>query len=402
MHQQPQPRLATHERRLRHDPQPLPDLNADEVDHGRLTLAVLRELADAGPGASIYVPTHRFGTEKRQDHIRLKNLIAEVRRHMPSLSACLNAFRSETEDDAFWSHATEGLAWFGDELHSRLLWLPVTVPELAVRGSQRYIKPLLPIIASDGPFHLLELHQHGVRLHAGSKFGMHQVALEGIPTRVEELQHAGEGQRDIEVRALNATAGTPLWFGGAPEQDKKNLAVRYFRAVDQGVRSAVKVDQMPLILAGVAWLLPLYRQVSRHPLHWAPDLAIDTAAMSVAHLHQRGWEAASACYTQYLSAALERHKAARGTVRQSENLSDVLVCASEGRCASLMVGLDEERWGTYSDGPLSASVHVSRHEGDEDLLNVAAVLALRTGAEVWAVPVQMISGGQAVSALLRY
>jgi len=392
---------AAHERHLRHHPQHLPSLEAAQAGRAGLNDALVMSLVGGGPGASIYLPTHRSGSERRQDHIRLKNLIADLRRQAPSLGARLDAFQSETEADAFWAHPTAGLAWFGDDQSSQQVWLPETMPELAMTGAHRHIKPLLPLLAGDGPFHLLELHQHGVRLHAGSKFGMHHIALDGIPTRVEDLQHAGDGQRDVEARALNTTGGTPLWFGGAPELDLKNLALRYFRAIDQVLRTTVKVDQMPLVLAGVGWLLPLYRQASRHPRMLAHDLAIDTAAMSSTQLHALAWEAAAPCYDRRLQEAIDQHAAAASD-RRVERISDILVLASTGRCGSLLVAVDRERWGTYTDGTNAAEQHATRQAGDEDLLNVAAVLALRTGAQVWAVPAQLIPAGHAASALIRY
>jgi hypothetical protein len=404
MHPHHESRASAHERRLRHDPQAMGDLVPAQAEHPGVTLEVLRELSAPVDAitASIFLPTHRSGPDMRQDHIRLKNLLTQVRRQAPHLEMTLQTIQEQVEPASFWAHPTEGLAWFCDAGGSRHFWLPQPMPELVSIGRHRHLKPLITLLLGDGPFHLLELHQHGVRLHSGSRFAMHQVPLTGIPTRVEDLPHAGDGQQDVEVRSANAVSGSPVWFGGAPEQDRKDLVLRYFRAVDEGVRAAVQVDQMPLVLAGVGWLLPLYRQANRHPRLLATDLPLDTAAMDAKELHAIAWEAAAPCYVQRTQEAIERHASAHGTARRAEILSDCLVCASAGRCESLLVASDLERWGTYVDGAMSVGEHGLREPLDEDLLNVAVVLALRTGAEVFAIAASSMPGGDPVSALLRY
>jgi hypothetical protein len=61
-----------------------------------------------------------------------------------------------------------------------------------------------------------------------------------------------------------------------------------------------------------------------------------------------------------------------------------------------------QRWGTFIEPTRDVVLHDSPEAGDEDLLNVLAIDALRNGGTIYAVsPAEMPDGGE-VAALLRY
>ena len=302
---------------------------------------------------------------------------------------------------AFWAHPAEGLVLLGDHGGVRRYWVPEPMPEIAVVGRTRYIKPLLPLLAGDGSFYVLELHQGGVRLHQGSRFGLREIPLHVVPASAKELSHDSGDRRDVEGRSVSHGGGGTIWFGGAHEEGTKERAERYFRVVDTAVLEQLHGSNAPLVLAGLEWLIPLYKEANRHPHLIDEGVPIDTASLEVHELHRRTWAIVQPTFARGQRQTEERHAALRGTGRSAKILSDVLVLAAAGRVESLLIANDREHWGTCTGDMSQVVQHASRQPGDEELINLAAVTALRMGSQVFAVPSAGI-GGDDVTAVLRY
>src|SRR5690606_3179384 len=106
--------------------------------------------------------THVKGREIRQDPIRLKNLSDEAEEKLiafgmrrPEARDILAPARDLVGDEGFWRYQDEGLAVFLAPDFSRILKVPIEVPELAVVGHRFHTKPLLPALAFDGRFHVV-------------------------------------------------------------------------------------------------------------------------------------------------------------------------------------------------------------------------------------------------------
>jgi hypothetical protein len=57
----------------------------------------------------------------------------------------------------FWLHQSNGLAIFGSTEIFRYYHLPLDFPELVIVGNRFHIKPLLPLLISNGQFYVLAL-----------------------------------------------------------------------------------------------------------------------------------------------------------------------------------------------------------------------------------------------------
>ena len=122
---------------------------------------------------SIYMPTHRTGTDAQQDPIRLKNLLreAETGIFLPggvgprAVQKMLEPASMLLQDSDFWQHQSDGLAIFLSSNGIRRYRLPLNFEELVVVIDYFHIKPLLPLFTGDGQFFIF-----------GFKSKLHQVA----------------------------------------------------------------------------------------------------------------------------------------------------------------------------------------------------------------------------------
>jgi len=107
-----------------------------------LNRAEVRALIDerAKKCVSVYLPTHRSGSEIQQDPIRFKNLLKQAEERLangemrrPEAQAILRPAQRLLDDDGFWRHQSDGLAVFHVSL------LPPSLQLLRTRRRDRAI-----------------------------------------------------------------------------------------------------------------------------------------------------------------------------------------------------------------------------------------------------------------------
>ncbi len=124
---------------------------------------------------SIYMPTHRTGTDAQQDPIRLKNLLREAEKQLSAqgigrreVQNMLEPTSMLLQDSTFWQHQSDGLAIFISSNGVRRYRLPLNFEEFVAVMDHFHIKPLLPLFTGDGQFYILALSQNEVRLLNGT------------------------------------------------------------------------------------------------------------------------------------------------------------------------------------------------------------------------------------------
>lgn len=84
-------------------------------------------------------------------------------------------------------------------------------------------------------------------------------------------------------------------------------------------------------------------------------------------------------------------------------LDEILPAARDGRVDALVVASDEAVWGRFdADSSKLAAAHGSPGRGEEDLLNLAVVLALRQGGRALVMPRSERPGRHLAADALRF
>ncbi len=247
----------------------------------RFTKEDLRTLISDGEGykISIYMPTHKVAAEAPQDRIVLKNLRREAAQELernglrkPEVREFLAPIEGLTRRTAFWLYQSDGLALFRSSDFFRSYRLSISFePKVAV--SRRFhIKPLLPLFAEEERFYILALSQKEVRLLEGTPFTVSEVKVEKFPRGLLEALNYDTPERQLvqfHTRTRQAAPGggrPPAIFRGhgVGMEDKKEDIRQYFQIIDRDIRQLMRTEEAPLILAGVEYLFPIYREVNTY------------------------------------------------------------------------------------------------------------------------------------------
>jgi hypothetical protein len=372
------------------------------------TIHVLARL-EGLPIVSITLPTHRSGA-RQEDRIRLKNALHAAHVQLTAAigakpaAAILAPLDDRCADEGFWAQPGAGLALFAAPGHACHMWSPRALPELVVAGRHAHLKSLMPVVQGDGAFHCLALTRGDALLYAGNRQGMHAVAL---PADVAPAAPGHGAEHHSGMRSIHAGGaghGTARHFGtadGATASAEEEALHRYLRHVDQRVLASLHHAEEPLVLAGEEGLLNAFRSVTRLRVHPA-QLPGNPGGRSQDDLHRAAWTLVAPRFAQSAAEARERYLRLLGSPAASDDLVEVLAAAARGRISHLLVAGDAERWGGCDRASGAVVEHDLRQPGDEDLLNLALVLALGTHAEVHVLDRDAIPSAQGIAATMHH
>lgn len=372
------------------------------------------------PCVSLFLPTHRYGKDIEQAPIRLKNLLRKVEDELkgrglrsPQIEKIVEAPKQLLPDDFFWSHQSDGLAVFFNSEEFSYYRLPIRFEETAIISHRYHIKPLLPLFSGDGRFYILALSQNAVRLLQGSRYSVNQVVLGDIPNSLAEALKYDEPERQLQFH----TGAQPGTQGGRGKRaamfhghgidpldlstHKKNL-LRFFQLVDRGLRDVFKNGHIPLVLAGVDYLLPLYQEANSYPYVLKDGIMGNPEELSDAQLHERGWGIVGPYFKKEQEEAAAKFEELKGTGKASNLLEEVVPAAYHGRIEYLFVEAEQHKWGNFDENSNEVKIHEQPEPGDEDLLDFAATHTFLSNGTVYAEKAEAIPGKSVVAAIFRY
>ncbi len=378
-----------------------------------ISIEDIRRLADVQDEhcVSIYLPTHLSGEETTQDPIRLKTLSSRAATELRavgvstgSVDRLLSPLIELHDDHQFWMHQGRGLAVFvtGDGI--RTYRLPDAVGELVVVADRLHLKPLLPCVTSGEVFYVLALSQHEIRLLRGSRYSVHELALDEIPASLTEALRYDDREPQLQSHATLRTGSghvSATFHGQGAGKDTRDTDLdRFLGAVDAGVRQLIGVTGAPLVLAGVAELVARYRGTTAYPHVADGEIGGNPERTNAQELHDRAWPLVSPMFDAAKHAAHERIMAGSGPTGAS--VGDVVLAAHDGRVRSLFVQLGMQCWGRFDAETRHVERHDVREPGDRDLLDVATLDTLLAGGQVFAVPQADLPGAGPLLAEYRY
>lgn len=364
-----------------------------------------------GPCLSFYVPTSPPGARTRQGPIRFRNLLrsagAELARRgldEAAIEALLGPLEDLAVDSSFWNTREVGVAAFRAPGFTQVFHLPRDFAERYVVADAFFLKPLLPLVAGADAFYVLALSQNEVRLLEATCQAVRRLDLPGLPHSLTEALGEQKTPQYLTYHTASSsgTALPAVYHGqGVGVGDAKEELRRYVRQIETSVREALAGRAEPMVLAGAEPLPFLFREITSYPHVAAPVILGNPEHSTDEELRDRAWEILQPDFQEARRRAAERFDELAGTGRASNDVMEILPAAVDGRVETLFLACDADLWGRL--GPLEhVEIHAAAEEGDEDLLDAAALLSLRHGGTVYGLDRGGVPGGGDLAAVFRY
>jgi Bacterial archaeo-eukaryotic release factor family 3 len=382
------------------------------VTISRETLDELTTL-ELRPAVSILMPTHHAGPEIRQDPIRFKNLVREVEQELDArdlgkaeIAQIMGPAHALIDDRAFWRHQEQGLAVYAAPNFFRAYWVPRPVREIARISDHFHVTQLFPSLVDRTRFYVLALSQKDVRLIEATRASATELELGDLPRSLAEAlptEPPGQELQQHVVTTAGGERGVMFHGHGAGLLDQRKEAIRqFFHQLDRGLHSLLRDRGAPLVLAGVEYLLSIYRETNSRPGVLAEGVLGNPELESAQTLGSRGWEIVSRHLEAGEAGAVARYEERAGHGRVSADLATVIRASYEGRVEELFVADEAERWGTFEPGSGAVTVRDKPGPVGEDLINLAAIQACRRRGVIHVLERSHVPGSADVAAIFRY
>ncbi|HEU5089781.1 MAG TPA: hypothetical protein VFT99_20135, partial [Roseiflexaceae bacterium] len=322
----------------------------DPVSYDEI-LALLRTCPS--PCVSLFLPILHGERAIRQNCQVLEQLLHTAMNDLEArgiaagaVAAWLKPVHRLLDDRSFWAQPGDGLAVFAAEGLCRMYRVRVLFEPQCMVDTVPYVYPLLPLLGNDGSFYLLTLGLTDVQLYKGTRDTLRPIRLHGIPESLEKV---------LATIEFEEPAGQGVQPGAMPHRPGardgaivKTETRRYFQLVEHAVSSVLRAEPAPLVLAGLSYLVPIYRYVNTYPQLIDGAVAYETGDLARDELHRRAWALAAPHFDRRRDDLEQYTQVRRRSPSQATTqLRAILVAAHRGQIDTLLVVPRQRRWGVF-------------------------------------------------------
>lgn len=382
-----------------------------------ITRDELLQLAERkGPCVSLYMPAHRVSAGMEQDRVRFKNLVRRAGEQLKNNGVrvpaeILQPAISLENDNNFWNYQSDGLAMFLAQDFMAYYRIPIEFKELVFVNDRFHLKPLIPMLSEDGLYYVLALSAKEYRLLECTRHSVKELEPENVPCNIDEANRLIETDKGFTFHSRtmggatyghNAIGASYHGQGANPKDEQKDRIHRYFQQIDQGLHRRLMDRQAPLVLAGVDYLLPIYRDANTYIHLVEKGLIGNPQMMRSEELAAEAWPLVEPIFSRSRHQAEEKYMQLLGSHKASNDIKEVVRAAYQGRVGVLMVATDIQQWGVYDLSSDQVEVHPEPQAGDDDLLEYATIHTLRKDGIVYALKPNHMPLETPVAALFRF
>lgn len=366
---------------------------------------------------SIYIPTYRMGPDIKQNTIRFKQQIREAEDKLFDIGLDKDEVRSIlrpasdlVDETLFWQNQTEGLVVFIADGKMNYYHLPFEVKEHVAISNKFYTKPLLPLFTTDGQFNILALSKNEVRLFRATRQTVREIRMENAPESMFDMQVDDDPRTNLQIRTSSPQGNSQLSYnkvtqGQGNENDyEKNELTRYFRGIDDALNELYKGEEIPLVLAGVDYLIPIFREISKYPNIVDEYIKGNPEILYGEDLKKMAWEIIEPKFLKIQELAEAKYKQFAGQKNNlfSNSLNKIIPQAFNGQVETLFIANGVDQWGKFNPDTNKVVLNKGEDFDNEELIDLAATLTISRGGTVYALDPDKVPDGNNVAAVLRY
>ena len=364
---------------------------------------------------SVYMQTHMKGSEVNElaDNTVFKNYLQQITAQLKqknmnelAIEKLLAPSFELLRNDDFWRQQSKGLAVFITEGSTQYIKLPSAPKqeELLVNTSY-YLSPLIPMIMQGDYFYLLVLSKKQSKLYRAGEHGIVELIINEMPNGVDDVVHfeEKEDQKLFRTGSSGAGGGANYHGQGAGKPDEKEHIAMYFDEVDETIWKAVlNKENVPLLLAGVEYLIPIYKSVAQYKPIWDVAITGNHQYTDLNELHQQAKKVMEPYFAERHKKALELYGNQSATELTSSIPADVIPAAHYKRVWHLFVQEGAHIWGTFDEMNNKLTINETQKPEDEDLIDKAVTRTILNAGEVHFLPKDQMPGGSEIAAVMRY
>ena len=382
---------------------------------GILSKDVFKDLAlyQSSCCISVFLHTHKAGVEvnERNDVVNFKNALQKAEAILKERKVLTTTIENLLapgyellRDDAFWLQQSDGLAFFIADNYFKYIRMTFAADEYIAVEDTFYVTPLIPAMLSSEYFYLLVISKKQCRLFRADAFNIQPVHVENMPNGLASELGDTDVTTTFRTGGRGATGGANFHGqGGGNNNDNKVYLANYFETADDEIwKQILHSETAPLLLAGVEYLIPVYKSVSDYTHIYDAALKGSHEHDDLNTLHQQALEIMQPYFQQRLDKALENYANRSATQLTSSVEADIISASYYSKVAQLFVAKGEHIWGQFDEMNNKITYLDETKEGAQDLVDNAVVQTLINGGEVFLLDKEKVPGNNVLAAIFRY
>jgi hypothetical protein len=230
--------------------------------------------------------------DNNPNRIQLKNLLKEAHKLLSDhgltkreIDSMIQPVEKLADGDRFRTNYPHGLAFKYYDLPPKGF-----TPYVFVNKSFK-LKPILDLASNNLKYYLLIVSYNGAHLLKGDLYQIKKLKFHKAPAamlkelNIDELPH--ERQFHNVAPASQGKKSERSHGQYNDTEVNKDMLARFFRIIDEKVTDQLKGKDTPLIIAGVDYLLPLYRQVNTYPHLLTSEITGNLEHLSLESIHKK-------------------------------------------------------------------------------------------------------------------
>jgi hypothetical protein len=283
--------------------------------------------------------------------------------------------------------------------------MPETPVAETMINASFFLKPLVNSMTVKEYFYLLVISKKQAKIFKADNFGMFPVEIPEMPNGVTDVVHLEEKEDEKLFRTDTAGAGRGAAYHGqgAGKPDEKENVAMYLEEVDETLwEELLHTENAPLLLAGVEYLLPIFKSVSHYKNIWPESLTGSHEHDDLNSLYTQARQVMEPYFQERTKKALTNYGNQSATALTSSIPDDVIPAAHYSRVWHLFVKPNEHIWGTFDEQANTLQIHDTKQEGDECLIDKAVIKTILNGGDVHFLSDEHMPADSKIAALMRY
>lgn len=357
---------------------------------------------------SLYLPTQKSGADQQQNPIRFGNILKQARELLEKSDLSTHKLKLQLEeaehmgavDSEIWEFIKQGMAMFVTENDIQVIKLPIPVEDYAVVSQNPFIKPLLPLITTNGQFYILTMSQNDIKLYQANRTDIDKVFLGDTPRSMEE--HFDYSDLRDHIQHHSGGGGAMFHGQGGGDESYKNDISQFLNQVENRITDMLEGEQAPLVLAGVEYLTTMYAKHNKYGnlveqiVEGSPDRTTKEK------IHEAAWQVVRPLFKQSEQDALDKYHHLAGTGKTSTDLEDIVKAAFDGKIETLFVKRGHEVWGEYLPEAREVLYHAERTGHSNDLVDLAVSQTIASSGRVYSLKEDEMIEDAFIAAVYRY
>lgn len=374
----------------------------------RLDPAERGALVEGGTGwkLSLFLPLEKSSREAKVGSVLLRDLRKDAEAELEArlIGHLEREMLLAPIDDLLATAGTrifhgEGLAIYSGDRFSKTVVLSER-PDAAVQVDRNFrLDPLLASWAGEDRFYLLCLSLHAIQLWEGDGVTIRPVDLGALGTNIKDALDFEDSGSQVQFHTNSGSAsrnktkgqGSTFFGVGGENHERKDEFREFFRIIDKGIAGKLGGKTAPLILAGVGYLMPLYREVNTYARLAPFQIPGATHAVGpIEELHAKVNALLQDERRRETHKALHEYRENLVSKRTVSGFTDVVPCAQRKLLTHLFIPKGGRQWGTYAPAEGRTEMFAAYLHGAVDLVNLACAATLAGHGKVYALePAEM-------------